>query len=69
MKKAFDRNSPLFDYGDYLRSCSSKKSYDSEWLARFAADECAMRQPGLRLSWYLCGYCGKWHLTERNGGR
>lgn len=43
MKKAFARNSPLFDYDDYVRSCSSKKRYDSEWLAKFAADECAMR--------------------------
>ena len=55
----------LLDPNDLSRSCTSKKRYESEWQAKFAADESMSMQRGLRLSWYQCKYCGGWHLTER----
>ena len=57
-------NDILFDADDFSRSCSSKKAYETDWQAKFAADECKSRDPTLMLSWYKCRYCGKWHLTE-----
>ena len=55
----------LLDPDDLSRSCTSKKCYESEWQAKFVADESMARQRGLRLSWYKCKYCGGWHLTEQ----
>lgn len=52
------------DDGDVERSCRSKNAYDSEYQAKFAADEQMSFHRGLRLSWYRCRYCGKWHLTK-----
>lgn len=58
-----DRNSLLFDYLHYQLSCKSKNGYDSEWQAKFAADE-QYKYNGIRLNWYKCSYCNKWHLTS-----
>ena len=55
----------LLDLDDLSRSCTSKKRYESEWQAKFAADESMARQRSLRLSWYQCKYCSGWHLTEQ----
>ena len=52
------------DGNEIVLSCTSKKGYDTEWLAKFAADEQEERHPGLMLDWYRCRHCGKWHLTE-----
>lgn len=55
----------FFDEADYARSCASKNSYESEWQAKFAADE-QMKRCKISLSWYKCKYCGNWHLTSRS---
>lgn len=54
----------LFDVDDWSKSCSYKRRYDTEWDAKYAAERQERLHAGLRLDWYLCGYCGKWHLTE-----
>ena len=54
----------FFDNADYERSCTSKNKYDSEWQAKFAADE-QMKRCNVKLSWYKCKYCNGWHLTSR----
>lgn len=45
--------------------CEGKKAYDTDWQAKFAADECFQLR-GARLSWYKCEFCGLWHLTSSN---
>lgn len=58
-----DKKSLLFDDVDYQLSCKSKKTYESAWLAKFAADE-QYTTYFKKLTWYKCKYCGKWHLTS-----
>ena len=57
-------NDILLDADDLAKSCTSKNAYESEWDAKYAADECMGYDRFLILSWYKCKYCGKWHLTE-----
>jgi len=56
--------SPLFDSDDYNRTCSSKNAYDNEWIASFTIDDMKDKY-GVNLDFYICPYCGKYHLTER----
>jgi len=59
-----DKSSLLFDNLDYFMSCKSKNSYESEWQAKFAADE-QYEYNKIELKWYRCPYCNKWHLTSK----
>lgn len=61
-KTVTDVSSPLFDEMDNMRTCTSKKPYDSEWQAKFAVTE-SMDRFGISLETYKCPYCDKWHLT------
>ena len=57
------QNDILFDFDDFSRSCKDKVKYETEWQAKFAADE----QYDIRhtvLDWYKCKYCNSWHLTS-----
>ena len=62
-KKKFDPNSILRDEMKYSLMCKSKKSYDSEYQAKYSADEFA-RIRGGKTRVYLCPYCHKWHITK-----
>lgn len=63
MKTVTDRNSPLFDEDDYIRSCYSKKKYTTPYHALFTIEELESRNPGLKLKYYKCPYCNNYHLT------
>lgn len=60
-----DRNSPLFDELHYEASCAGKMRYDTDWQAKYEAEQQGRRAGGITLSWYHCPYCGFWHLTSR----
>ena len=62
-KKIVSKDSMFFDLVDYERSCLSKVKYETEWQAKFAADECYQKSK-IKLHWYHCEYCNRWHLTS-----
>lgn len=45
-------------------SCRRKTGYRTEGEAKIAANN-AMTKRGTELRWYLCRFCGKWHLTKK----
>lgn len=53
----------FFDAANCQRSCKDKKGYDTKWQAQFAIDEVESKY-NVKLTFYLCKYCGKWHLTS-----
>lgn len=66
LKKSYrilDKSDILFNEADFINSCAAKKKYESEWQAKFTADE-QYEKFKVILSWYKCEYCGKWHLTS-----
>lgn len=48
-------------------TCEGKKRYDTDWQAKFAADETwESSKHTVDLTQYECPYCGFWHLTHNN---
>lgn len=44
--------------------CLSKDSYSSEWSAEAVMRE-RMTRTGKQLRWYVCPYCGDYHLISK----
>lgn len=68
MKKKKQRKiNPLSIEFDLFKesSCTSKKSYSSQWEADIVAQE-AYKKYGKVLHCYECKICGGYHLTESN---
>lgn len=64
MRRSVNNSDILFDFDNYSKSCSYKVGYESEFDAMYAAERQEARHRMLKLDWYRCEYCGKWHLTE-----
>lgn len=62
-----DRSNPLYERMHFQMTCEGKKRYDTDWQAKFAADETWERSKHtVDLTQYKCPYCGFWHLTHNN---
>jgi len=64
---------PCADEAEVIaRTCTSKKRFNSEFLARSGAARHVYRSTldkrAKRLWVYSCKFCSGWHLTSRPGG-
>lgn len=47
------------------RGCTSKWRYSTRGYARDACKRVEKRNPGRRMGFYECEFCGGWHLTTK----
>lgn len=50
------------DGADLVRSCTRKKGYPSENVARLAIDTIRRKNPVAEVRPYACRSCGQWHV-------
>lgn len=55
---------PLFDKRRAYNQCARKKGFNTTREANRAIHQ-AKNKEGIKLSYYHCEYCGKYHLTKR----
>lgn len=58
------RRIPLFDKNRQYHECRRKKGYSTTRDANKDIHRARVRD-GIRLSYYRCSYCGKYHLTKK----
>lgn len=55
------------DGADQIRSCTRKKGYPSESVARMAIDTIRSMSPDADVRVYGCRHCGQWHVGGSPG--
>jgi len=59
------RNKSIKHVQSPIVSCSPKRQFDKEKIAKEAAEYQMLIKPSLELSVYQCNICNKWHLTRQ----
>lgn len=58
------RRIPLFDRKRSYRQCARKKGFNTTREANRAIHQVKNKE-NIKLNYYYCEYCGKYHLTKR----
>lgn len=58
-----------YDDADIVRSCTRKKGYPSEEIARLSISSIREVNPSAELRAYGCRHCGRWHIGRNPSSR